>query len=124
HAGKPFFAYVAFTAPHFPLHAKPEDIERVGRRYEAGWDRIRTQRWDRIRQLGLTPGELSPIDRELGPPYAWPGTWETVGYQEVFLSPPWDVLSAAQREHQITKMTLHAAMVERMDREIGRIIAE
>lgn len=123
-AEQPFFAYVAFTAPHFPLQAKPEDIEHVGRRYEAGWDRIRAQRWERIRQLGLTPGELSPVERELGPPYAWPGTWETVGYQEVFLSPPWDVLSAAQREHQITKMTLHAAMIERMDREIGRIVAE
>ena len=51
--GEPFFLYLAFTSPHFPLHALPEDIARYRDRYLEGWDIVREQRWQRLRQMGL-----------------------------------------------------------------------
>lgn len=83
HADKPFFAYVAFTAPHFPLQALPEDIRGIGDRYAPGWDRIRQQRWDRIREMGIANGQLSKVEREVGPPYHFPEALEILGYGEV-----------------------------------------
>ena len=83
HADKPFFTYVAFTAPHFPLQALPEDIRGIGDRYAPGWDRIRQQRWDRIREMGIANGQLSKVEREVGPPYHFPEALEILGYGEV-----------------------------------------
>ena len=53
HGELPFFHYVAFAAPHFPLHALPGDIARCMDRYAGGWDQIRSQRWERIQKLSL-----------------------------------------------------------------------
>ena len=53
HSDEPFFAYVAFTAPHFPLHALPEDIKKYAGRYDIGWERIRTERYARQADLGF-----------------------------------------------------------------------
>ena len=58
-AAAPFFAYLAFTAPHFPLHAPAEDVERNRQRYRQGWQKVREARWDRIRKLGA--GDGSPV---------------------------------------------------------------
>ena len=122
YSDKPFFSYVAFTAPHFPLHALPEDIEAVGERYAVGWEQLRAQRWERIKELGLLQGELSRVEQEVGPPYHFPEALEILGEGEVNRPVPWDSLSAEQKQFQQDKMTLHAAMVERMDKEIGRIV--
>ncbi len=122
HKEKPFFAFVAFTSPHFPLHALPQDIARIGDRYAPGWDAIRQRRWERIQALGLVKGRLSEVERDLGPPAYRPESYEILGENEVLRPVPWDSLTAAQKEFQQTKMTLHAAMVERMDRDIGRVL--
>lgn len=119
---QPFFSYVAFTAPHFPLHALPEDIAEIGDRYASGWDQIRAKRWERIQKSGLVKGQLSEVERDVGPPYHFPEALEILGEGEVNRPIKWDSLNILQKEFQINKMTIHAAMVERMDKEIGKII--
>lgn len=122
HAAQPFFGYVAFTSPHFPLHAPAEDIARYRDRYTRGWDVMREERWQRMRKLGIGGAVLSPVERELGPPYPFPEAIEKLGPNEVNRPVPWSSLNAAQQKFQAGKMAIHAAMVDRMDREIGRIL--
>jgi arylsulfatase len=125
HADRPFFLYLAFCAPHFPLHALPEDIARVGERYRAGWDIARADRWRRVQELGLVQGELSQVERQIGPPYQpAPAVMQRFGPGEVDRPIPWNELTETQRSFQAAKMTLHAAMVERMDHEIGRVLEQ
>ena len=124
HVNKPFFSYVAFTAPHFPLHALPEDIEAVGERYKAGWGKHRKERWERIKKLGIIQGELSQVEREQGPPYHFPKAFELLGDGEVRFPVEWESLTLEQKKFQQAKMTIHAAMIERVDKEIGRIIVQ
>lgn len=124
YTAKPFFHYVAFIAPHFPLHALPEDIAKYRDKYLAGWDKMRDQRYARQRELGITATTLSPLEREVGPPYAFPDAIKKLGSGEVNRPLPWTELNDEQRRFQATKMAIHAAMVDRMDREIGRIIAQ
>ncbi len=124
HADKPFFAYVAFTAPHFPLQALPEDIEGIGDRYAPGWNKIRQQRWDQIREMGIASGQLSKVEREVGPPYHFPEALNILGDGEVNRPVPWESLSLEQKQFQQDKMTIHAAMIERIDMEIGRILEQ
>ena len=121
---QPFFSYVAFTAPHFPLHALPEDIESVGDRYASGWNELRQKRWERIQELGIANGELSKVETEIGPPYHFPKALEILGDGEVNRPIAWESLTPKQQQFQQDKMTIHAAMVERMDKEIERIIAQ
>ncbi|MFN5804794.1 MAG: arylsulfatase, partial [Opitutia bacterium] len=124
HADKPFFHYVAFIAPHFPLHALPEDIAKYRDKYLSGWDRMRAERHARMKEAGITSTTLSAVEREVGPPYPFPAAIERLGAGEVNRPLPWDSLNDEQRRFQATKMAIHAAMVDRMDREIGRIIAQ
>ncbi|MGC3967246.1 MAG: arylsulfatase [Pirellulales bacterium] len=124
HAGKPFFSYVAFTSPHFPLHAPAEDVARYRDLYKQGWEKIRTARYERMKGKGLVSCELSQPERDLGPPYPFPDAMKILGPGEVNLPLPWDSLTAEQQEFQAAKMAVHAAMVDVMDREIGRIIAQ
>ena len=122
HPGEPFFEYMAFIAPHFPLHALAEDIARYKGRYRDGWDTLRRQRWTRMNELGIVSCELSPIQRDVGPPYPFPEAMKKLGPGEVTLPRPWEELDERQREFQATKMAIHAAMLDRMDREIGRVL--
>jgi arylsulfatase len=124
HGDRPFFHYVAFTAPHFPLHALPEDIAKYRDRYLGGWDAMRAARFERMQSLGLTTTTLSPLEREVGPPYAFPEALKRLGSGEINLPLPWTELTDEQRRFQATKMAIHAAMVDRMDREIGRIVRQ
>lgn len=101
HHGEPFFLYLAFTCPHFPLQALPEDIARYRDRYKDGWDVLRRQRFDRMRQMGIVNCSLSERT---------PGV------------PAWDSVDRKQREGWQWRMAVHAAMVDRMDREIGRVL--
>ncbi|HLJ56303.1 MAG TPA: arylsulfatase [Chthonomonadaceae bacterium] len=103
HADQPFFAYVAFICPHFPLMAPPEDIAKYHGRFDAGWDVLRAQRLARMRRLGIVDCELSPRT---------PGV------------PAWSTLSPAERAAWSAHMEIHAAMVDRMDREIGRVMTQ
>ncbi|MEX2594856.1 MAG: arylsulfatase [Anditalea sp.] len=99
---KPFFLYVAQTAPHWPLHALPEDIEKYIDTYKVGWDSIREKRYGKLVEMGMIDpekGSLSPrIDDEL--------SWEENPDKE------WDARA----------MAVHAAMIDRMDQGIGKMI--
>jgi arylsulfatase A-like enzyme len=124
HADKPFFHYLAFTAPHFPLHALPEDIARYQDRYTAGWEAARAERWAKMQRLGLVSARLSDPERDVGPPYHFPEAFKILGPGEVNRPVPWSELTDEQRRFQADKMAIHAAMVDRMDQEIGRVLAQ
>jgi len=99
---EPFFLYVAYTAPHWPLHAWPEDIEKYRGRYIEGWETLRKRRCDRLLDLGIIDESwpLSPLDDRAVP-------WETV----------------EDKELMALKMAVYAAQIDRMDRGIGNILA-
>jgi arylsulfatase len=126
HAAKypnqPFFEFLAFTAPHFPLHAPAEDVARYRGKYLVGWDALRDARWRRLQELKIGGAALSAVERSLGPPYAFPDALKKLGPNELNLPLPWKDLSPAQRAFQADKMAVHAAMVDCMDREIGRVL--
>ena len=118
----PFFHYLAFAAPHFPLQALPEDIEKYRTRYQVGWQKIREERWNRIEAQGLVHGRLSDPMVDIGPPYDFPEALEILGPDEINRPVPWESLTPSQQEFQANKMAIHAAMIDRMDQQIGRII--
>ena len=101
---KPFFSFVAFTAPHFPLHAPREDVEKYKGRYVEGTDTLRKARLQRLWDKGML------FNAELSDPTVPARLWAE--------------LSEADRAAFATRMEVHAAMIDRMDREIGRILAE
>ena len=100
---KPFFMYLAFNAPHSPLQAWPEDIAKYRGKYRSGWDQLRARRYQRQLELGIMKPEwpLSPRP-------------ETV--------PAWDTLSAEDQDFEDHRMAIYAAMVDRMDQAIGRVL--
>ncbi|MCW6530431.1 arylsulfatase [Sphingomonas sp. MMSM20] len=102
--GKPFFAYLTFTAPHWPLQAPAEDIARYRGRYDAGFEALRAERLARQKQLGLIPADVAAHTLEL----PGGGTWAS--------------LSAEQKREQSRRMEVYAAMVDRMDQNVGRVI--
>lgn len=125
-AGSPFFLYLAFTSPHFPLHALREDIARFRGKYAMGWDVLRQARAERAAQRGVAHCKPAPLEPEV-----WP-SWNTkaeelerqVGPGEVARAVPWASLTAEQKAFQAEKFAVHAAMVYRMDQEIGRVLGQ
>jgi len=101
HADQPFFQYVAYTAPHWPLHAREEDIAKYRGRFAEGWDTLRTQRLDRMIEMGLiNPAwKLTPSDPAM---------------------PPWE--EAPDKPWEQRRMEVYAAQIDAMDQGIGRII--
>jgi arylsulfatase A-like enzyme len=97
---RPFLLYMPFTAPHYPLHAWPEDIARYRGKYKVGWDVIRKQRFERMKELGI-----------IGPSHA--------------LSPretrAWDALTEEQKDEEDLKMAVYCAMIDRVDQNLGRL---
>jgi arylsulfatase len=124
--GAPFFLYAAFHAPHFPLHAPEEDIEKYRDRFNEGWDVARERKWRRMRGMGLINCPLAPLE-----PGMWT-KWNTpdpeliakIGPGEVTRAVPWSTLTSEQKKFQRTKMAIHAAMVTRMDSEIGKLLKQ
>ena len=102
HSKKPFFLYVAQNAPHWPLMAKPEDIVKYKDTYKTGWDVVRKARYDKMVKLGLIDPKTTKLSER------WKGDlkWEDNPDKE------WDAMA----------MAVHAAMIDRMDQGIGRII--
>lgn len=119
---RPFFHYLAFHAPHFPLHALPHDIDRYRDRYSQGWDVLRNERHARQQSLGIDVAGLSRLEPDVGPPYAFPDQIALLGPGEVNRPVPWEDLTDEQQRFQATKMAIHAAMIDRMDQEIGRVL--
>jgi len=101
HADKPFFAYVAYTAPHWPLHAHDEDIAKYKGRFDQGWDALREARLDKLVEEGMLSEawKLSPRDAT---------------------QPPWS--EAEHKAWLLRCMEVYAAQVDRMDQGIGRIV--
>jgi len=98
---RPFFQYVAYTAPHWPLHAHEEDIAKYRGRFDAGWDRLREERLQRMIEMGLIHENWRLSERD---PSVWP--WE----------------EAEDKEWQARRMEVYAAQIDRMDQGIGRIL--
>lgn len=118
--GKPWFLYLAHSAPHFPLQAPTEAIDRHMATYRRGWDVLRAERLDRMKRLGLLaptvalpPRERVPVDRDD----------IANGYAGV-PNPAWDSLPPDRREDLARRMATFAAMVERLDAGVGRILAD
>ncbi|MDA7668537.1 sulfatase-like hydrolase/transferase, partial [bacterium] len=122
YADSPSFTYLAFAAPHFPLHALPQDIAKYENTYIPGWDSIRQARHQRMTKLGFPKVNLSPVLPNLGPPYHFPDQLKILGSGEVNRPLSWGKLTKEQKAFQSRKMAIHAAMIDRMDQEIGRII--
>ena len=124
HAGMPFFHYIAFIAPHFPLHAPQEDIQRYADTYLEGWEDMRKRRFSKQQTTGLHSTTLSKLETDVGPPYHFPDSLKILGPGEINRPLPWQDLTAEQQRFQAIKMAIHAAMIDRMDREIGRILEQ
>ena len=122
--GQPFFHYLCFTAPHFPLHAPEADIAKYRDTYGKGWDAIAEARYARLRKMGMVTHARPAMERDVGPPYAFPDDIKKLGPDEVNRPVPWSELTGSQQMFQAAKMAIHAAMVDRMDQEIGRVVAQ
>ncbi len=118
-SGKSWFLYLAFNAPHFPLHAPEEDIARYEKLYAQGWDRIREQRLARQKELGLVPQAVPLTPRGNIPANQFN---VKTGWADKD-NPAWDSLPADRRADLARRMAVYAAMVDRMDQAIGRIVA-
>jgi len=99
----PFFMYVAFTAPHWPMHALPRDVDKYKGRYDAGWDALRAERHKRMTEMGIVEKKwkITPRDSSV---------------------PPWE--KAQDKEWYQRRMEVYAAMVDRLDQGVGRIVSE
>ncbi|MGE4550431.1 MAG: arylsulfatase, partial [Opitutales bacterium] len=97
---KPFFAHLCYTAPHYPLHAKPRDIAKYVGKFKMGWEQMRKDRWDRLQKNGLAAPnwKLTSTDSKS---YSWKG---------------------ANQDFEDLRMAVYAAMIDCMDQNIGRIL--
>lgn len=100
---EPFFLYLAFTAPHFPLHALEEDIIKYEGQYDIGWDSLRLERYERMKKLGI-------IDKDC---LLSPRTPGLQAWAEVEDKPLWS-----------RRMQVYAAMIDRMDQGVGKVVKE
>lgn len=98
---QPFFLYLALTAPHWPLHAHPEDVARYRGRYKQGWEALRAERYARARELGIVTD-------------AWPLTPSD--------APAWAQQDAEKQDELDLRMALYAGQVDRMDQALGRLV--
>ena len=103
HRAKPFLLHLCYTAPHFPLHAKPADIAKYRGKFTHGWDAERARRFAKQQALGLFPrdAKLSPRDP---------------------IAKAWQDLPANERDDWDLRMAVHAAMIDCMDQGIGRVL--
>lgn len=101
---KPFFLYLAYTAPHWPLQALPEDIAKYKGKYDAGWDALRKNRLAKLKSLGI-------LDEK-----------QTVAEKDTEI-PDWDNLTYDEKQLWKAKMEVYAAMLDRVDQGIGKLIS-
>ncbi len=101
---QPFFVYLAYNAPHYPLHVLQEDFEKYRGRYSAGWDEIRDRRFRRQQELGLFRGQT--VTKLPRPHYI----------------PAWSELSPEDQAWEADRMAAFAGMVDCLDREVGRLV--
>ena len=118
--GKPWFLYLAYNAPHFPLHAPKNLIDKYQKTYEQGWDKIRESRFARMVQQRLVNPRVKLTPRSVVGPnrVSTPNGWA------IKQNPAWDTLPSDRRTDLARRMAVFAAMVDQMDRNIGRILTE
>ncbi len=116
-AHKPFFLYLPYHVAHYPLQARPEDIEKYRGRYRKGWDAVRAERFARQKALGVLPpnAKLSEPEDNIYP-HRGDETWSS--YR------PWDEVPEAEKDRLDLEMAVFAAMIDRMDRNIARVLAK
>ena len=102
-SGQPFLHYLAYTAPHYPLHAKPEDIAKYKGKYADGWEVLRRKRLARQKELGLIDKGWTVIDRD-------------------DRAKPWDEAKHIDEQWQQLRMEVYAAMIDSVDQNIGRLL--
>jgi arylsulfatase len=113
----PFFLYLPYHSAHYPLQARPEDIARYRGTYLRGWDSLRVERYRRMKELGVLPknARLSPpegnLNRFRGPLIP--------AYTDYYA---WDTLSPGRQDSLDLEMAVFAAMIHRMDQNIGRVL--
>ena len=100
--GRPFFAYLSYTAPHDPLHAPKEYIEKYKGKYDEGWDALREKRLQGLKDLGIIPKDAKSFPR-------------------LPAVKAWDKMSAEERAEAARDMEVYAAMVDYMDEQIKRV---
>ena len=100
---EPYFLYVAYTAPHWPVQAKPEDIAKYKGKYDGGWDELRTNRYKRMVEMGLIDPAKMPLSHNES-------------------NKPWS--AAKHKSWESANMEVHAAMVDCLDQGIGKIVAK
>jgi arylsulfatase len=100
---QPWFQYLAYTAPHWPLHAPKKTSASTKARYSMGWDELRRRRHARMVELGLIDRKWKVSDRDPDAP-----TWE----------------SATDKKEHDRRMAVYAAQIDRMDRNIGRVLSK
>lgn len=120
---QPFFLFLGYGAAHYPLQARPEDIAKYRGTYQKGWDKIRTERLERLKKLGLIAEDtqLSPpssnINKFRGHPEG-----DDEKRAKIPLYQPWDALTDKEKDEMDLEMSVYAAMVDRMDQNIGRVL--
>jgi len=100
---QPFFAYAAYTAPHWPLQAEEKHWKKYEGRYDEGYEQLRKQRFQQLKKIGLIPEQsvLPPLHPSIK---------------------PWDTLSAEEKKKESRKMELYAGMIDNLDANVGRVI--
>jgi len=101
--GRPFFAFAAYTSPHWPLQVPTDELDRYAGVYDAGYDELRSQRFDALKSADIISATFS-----------LPPRWEEIT--------PWKELSPEQQRRESRKMELYAAMVENLDGHVGRLL--
>lgn len=121
---RPFFLYVAYTAPHYPIQAWPEDIAKYRGRYLAGWDQIRLARHGRQQQMGFVTATaaLTPRGNTALAPVRKTGPWMPRFWDDAGNILPWAMVP--DHDKWDLKMAVYAAMVDRIDQNIGRLLAK
>ena len=99
--GEPFFIHITYTAPHYPLHAKPEDIQKYIGKFKMGWEQMRKDRWSRQQAMGLANDTWSLTETD-SRAYDWEN---------------------ADQDFEDLRMAVYAAMIDNMDQNIGRLLS-
>ncbi|CAL5867002.1 uncharacterized protein PFLUO_LOCUS1214 [Penicillium psychrofluorescens] len=102
---KPFFAYLPFSAPHWPLQCAKEDRDRYKGMYDDGPDALRIKRMERMKELGLIPKDIRPHDVVVGP-----------------MNTEWDEMTDYERQCSARSMECFAGMVDNIDQNVGKIV--
>ena len=116
-SNKPFFLYLPYHVAHYPLQAREEDIAKYRGKYKVGWDKIRADRFERQKELGVIPAntKLSPPEDNINK-FRGPYRGNIYKYR------PWDSLDAQEQDELDLEQAVFAAMVDRMDQNIGRVL--